>query len=158
VPSLLEWAADGLHVLAAGPQRLALFRIRQGPVAVLAIPPATGAVTSAAIRPGSLAVAFAVYAKRRSQTTISLLERDSPRVVLSVPGRVGELVWSPDGELLAVSWPRGNQWLYLPGAGRGPVRIEGRVAGAFPGDGSTGAPPAVVDWCCRGGAAVESSG
>ena len=156
VPSFLEWATDGLHVLAAAPQRLALFRVRQGPVAVLAIPRETGSVTSATIRPGGLAVAFAVRAKGAAQTTISLLERGSPRVLLSVPGRVGKLVWSPDGRWLAVSWPRGNQWLYVPGEGRGPVRVEGQVAGTFPGDDSAGASPAVVEWCCRGGAAVES--
>ncbi len=156
MPSVLDWATDGLHVLAAAPQRLALFRVREGPVAVLAIPPATGTVTSAAIRPGGLAVAFAVHARRAAQTTISLLAGDRSRVLLSVPGRVGELVWSPDGTWLAVSWPRGNQWLFVPGAGRGPVRIQSQVADTFPGDDSPGEPPAVVDWCCRDSAAAES--
>lgn len=72
---------------------------------------------------------------------------DGVRRLVSVPGPLGELAWSPGGDRLLVTWPATDQWLFLSvGQGRG--RAIADVTAAFAPGGSPGSFPRLDGWCC----------
>jgi len=62
------------------------------------------------------------------------------RTLFSTTGRLGQIVASPDGRWLLVTWPEADQWLFVPVHG-GRVRAVGNIArqldGTFAVDGWT---------------------
>ncbi|MGV1049809.1 MAG: hypothetical protein ACOYD4_14945, partial [Solirubrobacterales bacterium] len=70
------------------------------------------------------------------------------RRLLSVPGRLTELAFSPGGRRLLIAWPEADEWLFLPtGSGKG--RALADVSAAFAPGGGPVAFPQVEGWCCR---------
>ncbi|HEY2714714.1 MAG TPA: hypothetical protein VGI73_00680 [Solirubrobacterales bacterium] len=67
--------------------------------------------------------------------------------LLSVPGRLAEVAWAPNGGRLLVGWPRLDEWLFLPTRPVAGTALAG-VAKEFA-SGSGAAFPRVVGWCCR---------
>jgi hypothetical protein len=49
------------------------------------------------------------------------------RVLFSTTGRLGQVVPSPDGRWLLVTWPEADQWLFVPTNG-GRVRAVGNIS------------------------------
>lgn len=155
VPIVLEWASDGRHLLAAAEHRIALFRVPRRLAVSVAVPVAVGVVTHAGLRPGRLEVAYAVYSEGAGTTTVSLFDGRTSAVLLTLPGRVGGLAWSPDGERLLVGWEQADQWLYVPVGGRGEVKAEPAVSAAFGGADRDAGFPRIVGWCCAGRAPAD---
>jgi hypothetical protein len=71
----------------------------------------------------------------------------SDRVLLSAPGRLGPVAWSPDGRRLLVRWPAAGQWLFLPANGGRPVAVA-RVGAQFAPGGRRARFPHDAQWCC----------
>lgn len=156
----LDWGAGGTAILEASPRALRLRDVRArkvvpGPVldASRALPlPAGTSLTGAALAPRRGAVAAVVTHWRKHGTRSSVLVyapgAEEPRSLLTVPGSLGEVAWSPDGRRLLVAWPGADQWLFLP-AGLGPGRAVADISTAFSPGGHAASFPRVEDWCCR---------
>jgi hypothetical protein len=156
----LEWGAGGALILERSPGALRLQSVRPSKLAARPeigarreLPLPRGAtVVDAALAPQRRLVA-AVYTNwSRSQTHSSVVVfkpgLDKPQRLLTVPGSLGQVEWSPDGRRLLVAWPYADQWLFLP-LGRGEGRAVANVSAAFA-PGRRGASfPRLEGWCCR---------
>lgn len=161
----LEWAADGLTLLEASPTALrlrsvtvrkALAGLGIGPPRPLPLPDGA-TVRAAAVSPNGVTIAvllqFRGDGERPPHSEVALIDgprRGSLRRLLSVPGPLSDLAWSPDGGRLLVSWRAADQWLFIPADGRGRVRaIDGIAAEFAPGDPGAPSFPRIEGWCCR---------
>jgi WD40-like Beta Propeller Repeat len=155
----IEWADGGQLILEVSPSGLHLQEMRLnklegrsefGRRSALALP-AGATVVDAALAPRHPLVA-AVLTHWRSVGTRSTVvlygpRGHGPRRLLSVPGSLGEVAWSPDGKRLLVAWPGANEWLFLP-IGRGEGRAVAGVSRAFAPGGRKISFPRVEGWCC----------
>lgn len=156
----MEWGADGRAILEGSRQALRLRSVRArklspGPALgkgrVLPLPSGADLV-DAALAPSRRIVAVVLTRWRKSGTrsTVALLGPGAakPRRLLTVPGSLGEVTWSPDGRRLLVAWPYANQWLFLP-VGRGQGRAVANISDAFAPGRRAASFPRVEGWCCR---------
>jgi hypothetical protein len=154
----MDWADGGRKILEASPgtvrlrpvlptghpSRPALGRARR-----LQLPP-RATVNDAALAPQTPLAAVSITHWRKHGTYSEVLifrPGQGPRTLLSVPGSLSQVEWSPDGKRLLVAWPGANQWLFLPldGAkGRAIANISKDIA-------PSGRPtsfPQLEGWCC----------
>lgn len=156
----LEWGAGGAAILEASPGTLRLRAVHDrklppGPALgegqVLPVP-AGATVVDAALAPRRKAVATVLTFWREHNTRSSVVifgpGAEKPRRLLTVPGSLGQLAWSPDGRRLLVAWPVADQWLFLP-TGRGQGRAVADISRAFSPGGRAASFPRVEGWCCR---------
>lgn len=156
----IEWGGGGSTILASSRGALRLQEVqpsklgarpRVGPRRELPLPPGA-TVVGAALAPETSAVAAVLTHWREHGTRSSVVVfgpgGNKPRRLLSVPGSLGQIAWSPDGRRLLVAWPFADQWLFLP-LGRGQGRAVADISTAFA-PGKRGASfPRVEGWCCR---------
>jgi dipeptidyl aminopeptidase/acylaminoacyl peptidase len=156
----LEWAGGGSTLLESSPRSL---RVRKLTVNKLATAleigaareialPSPASVRDAALSRGGDTVAVLLAPRSagppRSLVLLAGTRGSAPRRLLSTPGRLSEIAWSPDGSHLLVAWPDADQWLFIPAHGRGRVRAVGEIARQFaPGDRGA-AFPRIEGWCC----------
>jgi hypothetical protein len=155
----MEWGAGGHGILEASPEDLTLRPVLLRDAASAAslgdaheLPLTRGAsVVDAALAPRRPLVA-AVLTHWRKHGTYSEVVVYRPggrsRRLLSVPGSLGQVEWSPEGERLLVAWPGANQWLFLP-LGRGRGQAIANISRAFAPGGRLSSFPRVEGWCCR---------
>jgi hypothetical protein len=156
----IEWGAAGHLILEVSSAQLHLQRMRLSKLGArsefgtrtrLAIG-AGGTVIDAALGPGGPTVAAVVTRWQKHGTRSSVLVfppgRAKARSLLTVPGSLGELAWSPDGRRLLVAWPAADEWLFLP-VGRGQGRAAGEVSNAFSPGERAASFPRLEGWCCR---------
>lgn len=156
----LDWGANGSTILEIAPRSLRLQRVR--PLKLAARPgieflrdlplPRGATVVDAALAPQQQLVAAVLTHWRSSGTRSSVVvfgpRGTKPRRLLTVPGSLGEVVWSPDGNRLLVAWPAANEWLFLP-LGRGQGRAVANISRAFSPGGRNASFPRIEGWCCR---------
>lgn len=158
--SRLEWGAGGTAILEASPRDLRLRGIwvrkvsltrKLGDARTLPLP-ADSSLVGAALAPKKQAVAAVVTHWRdhgtRSEVLLFAPGGEKPRSLLTVPGSLGEVAWSPDGRRLLVAWPGADQWLFLP-VGRGRPRAVANISTAFSPGERAASFPRVEGWCCR---------
>jgi hypothetical protein len=136
--TVLAWSADGRRLLAAGPRGGRIYDPIAHRSTRLRLPRGQR-LESAAWSPAGRTLALATRGDGRAQ--IALRGRRAP--LFSAPGRLGGLVWSPDGRWLAADWPTASQWLLVRARGR--PRVE--TVAATRGYGSAARPQ---EWCCVG--------
>jgi len=106
-PRELVWSRDGKQLLLVTAHRLVLFDARSGRALSLSL----AGVRAAAFSPtGRLAVV------RRN--AVLVLDGERIRTLVSAPGRLAGLAWSPNGRWLVTSLPGADQWLFVGGGGR----------------------------------------
>jgi hypothetical protein len=158
--SMLEWGANGTAILEASSRALQLRsvrgrKVRPGPALGkgrrLPLPAGTSLV-GAALAPERAAVAVVVTHWREHGTRSSVLVfapgAAAARRLLTVPGSLGEVAWSPDGRRLLVAWPGANEWLFLP-IGRGQGRAVADISRAFSPGERAASFPRIEGWCCQ---------
>jgi dipeptidyl aminopeptidase/acylaminoacyl peptidase len=156
----IEWGASGRLILEVSSNRIHLQRMRLSKLegrsefgARTALPvPAAASVVDAAVAPDRPAVAAVATHWRdrgtRSEVLLFAPGAEKPRSLLTVPGSLGEVAWSPDGRRLLVAWPGANQWLFLS-VGRGRARAVANISTAFSPGGRAASFPKIEGWCCR---------
>ncbi|HEX7280240.1 MAG TPA: hypothetical protein VF255_11540 [Solirubrobacterales bacterium] len=155
----IEWGGDGATILEKSPGALRLQVVR--PSKLEARPrigdrqelpvPAGATVVDAALAPERQLVAAVLtfWRDHGTRSAVVVFGPDGkPRRLLTVPGSLGQVAWSPDGRRLLVAWPVANQWLFLP-IGRGQGRAVANISRAFAPGGRAASFPRVEGWCCR---------
>jgi len=156
----IEWSANGRSILEASRRALRLREVQPRklpprpsiePTHPLPVP--IGAtVVDAALAPEREIVAAVLTNWRDHGTRSSVVlygpGADQRRRLLTVPGSLGEVAWSPDGRRLLVAWPAVNEWLFLP-IGRGRESAVANISRAFAPGGRAASFPRVEGWCCR---------
>jgi hypothetical protein len=155
----MDWADGGRKILEASPGTLRLRPVLRaghpsrpalGKARRLKLPP-RATVNDAALAPQTPLVAVSVTHWRKHGTYSEVLifrPGQPPRTLLSVPGSLWQVEWSPDGERLLVAWPGANQWLFLP-LGRGKGRAIANISKAIAPSGRPTSFPQLEGWCCR---------
>jgi hypothetical protein len=145
---ILEVARGGLHLQRTRLSKLE-GRTEFGARTALTLP-AGASVVDAALAPRRPLVAASITHWRKHGTYSEVLvfrPGQSPRTLLSVPGSLGQVEWSPDGKRLLIAWPGANQWLFLP-LGRGKGRAIADISKAISADGRPHSFPRIEGWCC----------
>jgi hypothetical protein len=156
----IEWGASGKTILEASRKALRLREVQPRKLAprpsievTHSLPvPATATVVDAALAPEHETVAAVLTDWRDHGTRSSVVLYEpgeaKPRRLLTVPGSLGEIAWSPDGRRLLVAWPAVDQWLFLP-LGRGRESAVANISRAFAPGHRSASFPRVEGWCCR---------
>jgi hypothetical protein len=155
----MDWADGGRKILEASkgtlrlrpvwraghPSRPALGKARRLPL------PPGATVNDVALAPQRPLVAASVTYWRKHGTYSEILiyrPGRGPQTLLSVPGSLWQVEWSPDGKRLLVAWPGADQWLFLPlGGGKG--QAIAHISRAISPDGQPHSFPQLEGWCCR---------
>lgn len=154
----MDWADGGRKVLEASPEALRLrpvwraghpSRPALGRPRHLPLPPGATVVDAALAPQRPLVAAAITYWKKHGTYSEAVVFRPGgSQSLLRVPGSLGQVEWSPDGQRLLVAWPGANQWLFLPlSGGRG--RAVANISRAFSPGGRAASSPRIEGWCCR---------
>lgn len=155
----MDWAAGGRKILEASrgtlrlrsvlraghPSRPALGKARLLPL------PQGATVNDVALAPQRSIVAASVTYWREHGTYSEVLifrPGKARQTLVSVPGSLWQVAWSPDGRRLMVAWPGANQWLFLP-LGRGEGNAIAHISRAIAPSGRPTSFPELEGWCCR---------
>lgn len=155
----MDWAADGRKILEASRGT-----VRLRPVLRAGQPsrPALGKAHSLPVPPGatvndvglapqrSIVAASVTYWRKHGTYSDVIVYRPGkhPRTLLSVPGSLWQVEWSPDGKRLLVAWPGADQWLFLP-LGRGRGNAIAHISRSIAPSGRPTSFPQLEGWCCR---------
>lgn len=138
---LLLLGSDGARVYAADGRLVGTVRFGPGPP-----------VSDGAMSPDGRTLALLRDGPAAEVQLVDLgSARPVARTVLSGAG-LRQLVWSPNGRWLLVTWPLADQWLFVHVSGRPRILAVSRVAERFAGRGASRALPAIDGWCCSLGA------
>jgi dipeptidyl aminopeptidase/acylaminoacyl peptidase len=142
----LLWSADGRRLIARGRSRLVVLDVRANRDWRMWVPRSAGFDAAAwAPRGPRLALAMRVGTTTRLDVLGPAGAAMAPRrSVLTVPGTLASLAWSPDGRTLVVRRREADQWLLVRADGRGRPTAIGSVSRRF------GGVPTVRGWCCAG--------
>ncbi len=145
----LEWSRDGSRLLVVARGELQL-RDREGALLWRREARRGAGFAAAALSPSGREVAavLATGAGARSEL-LDLGPGEPPRRLFAGFGRLGEVVYSPDGRWLLLAWRSADQWLFLnPAHPRRVVAVSDVAAQFAPGTTSPAAFPRVTGWCC----------
>jgi hypothetical protein len=85
-----------------------------------------------------------VAAIRASGTSSNVFSISGGRLYFRGTGVLSQLVWSPDGRWLLVTWPTADQWVFIQSEGRRRIVGASRISAQF------GMSSRVAGWCCAG--------
>jgi hypothetical protein len=162
--STLSWGPDGTELLQASSSEVRLTELRSQKIgaklavaATQTLPLPSGArVRAVAFSPDGAELALLLSHPARgdrpphSEVLLADLRGNSDRRLMSAPGRLDDLAWSPDGSRLLVSWRDADQWLFIPVTGRRKIIAVDRISRQFsPGAERPSFPGIDVSgWCC----------
>jgi hypothetical protein len=142
----LQWSASGEYLLAVSAREARLYGANGAHVSTVRFPPGTTA-RDAALSPEARLLAVVLKGSNDELAVESLAARHpSPRSVLVGPG-LGQVLWSPDGRWLLVSWPAADQWVFRRMSWSTRIAAESHIAQQFGRHGF----PRLEGWCCTAG-------
>ena len=118
-PTLLAWSDDGSRLLVLDPTRLRLYTDDGRLVAAV-----RGHFVDAAFLPRSRRVVL--IRTDDGLSVVSLLGARRP--LFPSAGRLGQVVPSPDGRWLLLTWPDADEWLFVRLGGPARVRAVGNIS------------------------------
>jgi WD40 repeat protein len=121
-PASLLWSPDGSRLLAisaAGASRLYDARGREAD--------GIAQMAGAAYSPGGQTLAYSTYDSATDSSTVWLVEDGRKQALFTGESRFQDLVWSPNGLWLLVTWPAADQWLFFRKPGQAPS-VRGLVS------------------------------
>jgi len=137
-PTKLEWSSDGKQLLAVSPFRLRVYDGR-GRVVAQDDPSDATMDADAAFVPGTHRVA--VIRVHGAQSDV--FELGTGRTIFRSTGAFRQLVASPDGRWLLVTWPTANQWVFVRTGGPRRIVAVAQITRQF------GGSARVAGWCCE---------
>jgi hypothetical protein len=148
----MEWSRDGSRLLVVARGELQL-RNRSGALLWRRRAAGGASFAAAAISPSGRDVAAVLTTRAGTRgELLSFGPREAPRRLFSGLGRLDEVVYSPDGRWLLLTWRSADQWLFLNPARPGRVVAVSDISAQFdPGATSPVAFPRVAGWCCPPG-------
>lgn len=107
-----------------------------------------GQMDGAAYSPGAGTLAYSTYDSATDSSTVWLVEDGSKQALFTGESRFQDLVWSPNGRWLLVTWPAADQWLFFRAPSvRGVVSVPGIAREFDPGGQATPTSfPRVAGW------------
>jgi hypothetical protein len=149
----LEWSANGQYLLAVSAREARLYRSSGTPVTAVRVPPGADVIDAALSPDGRLLAAVL-----RGSPDELVLEHitsgnPAPRRLLAGPG-LGQVLWSPNGNWVLVSWPAADQWVFRRVAGGARIAAVSHIARQFGRHGT----PQLDGWCCTAGSASSPTG
>ena len=144
----LSWSSDGSRLLAVTPNRLLVFDGMGNLRRALGTQRPGGTFTAAAWEPGALRIAFLARYKGKTgpRTELGLRTLEGTRrPLLAVPGRLLDVLWSPDGSRVLTGWQGADQWFFVPVADSVPRSVTDISSQFAPGARNAGF-PRVVGW------------
>lgn len=148
----LEWSRDGSRLLVVAPGELQV-RDRSGALLWRREAPSRAKFIAAALSPVGLDLAAVLTTSGGRSELVGfgpgVGPSEPPRQLFSGVGRLGEVLYSPDGRWLLLTWRSADQWLFLNPARPAKVVAVADVSAQFdPGTTSPVAFPRVAGWCC----------
>jgi hypothetical protein len=144
-PQALSWSGDGARLLVATAKSVSVLD-RVGRVVLRRALPADARLTSAAFAPSGDRIAL-VRRRAPGVSELVLLENGRQRLRFAGAGQLGDVVWSPDGKWLLVTWPSADQFLFFPASGGGALQASPGVAAEFdPRAAGAASAPRPVGW------------
>jgi hypothetical protein len=141
----LAWAPDGRRLLARTDDNVALLDAR-GRVRATVTMALGRRARGAAWLPGGRTFALLRTGPTSEVVLIDAARRAATRGVLAVPGRLTDLLVSPDGLWLLVGAPDADQWLLVRTTGGGRIAARSDIARQFDPGRRTPAPPRLGGW------------
>ena len=144
--SKLQWSADGARLLIVSRNDARVLTGAGETIASLAT--GAGPLLDGSLSPDGQAVALVRDGVSPGTITARLgLPRPHLSTVLSGPG-MRQVLWSPNGRWLLISWPAANQWAFVAVAGKPRIAATSRIAQQFPGGPHRDSFPRLDGWCC----------
>jgi hypothetical protein len=137
-PTRLEWSSDGKQLLAVSPFRLRVYD-RRGHVVAQDDPSDATMDADATFLPSTHRVA--VIRVHGAQSDV--FELGTGRTIFRSTGAFRQLVASPDGRWLLVTWPTANQWVFVRTGGPQRIVAVAQITRQF------GGSARVAGWCCE---------
>jgi hypothetical protein len=144
----LAWAPDGQRLIALSRLTIHVYTAAGDPIKTITLPRGMPAI-DAALSPNGRQLALVLGGPSNDVVIENLAAHaTAPRRVLAGAG-LRDLVWSPDGRWLLVSWPAADQWVFVRVAGTPRIDAVSHIARQFSARGHGGFPH-VEGWCCTG--------
>lgn len=151
----LSWSANGRYLLAFSPTTVHVYDGSGALISIIGLPRGAPLIKGALSPDGNMLAL--VLGGRSGEVVIEDLGTPSaaPRRVLAGEG-LDDVVWSPNGRWLLVSWAAADQWVFIHVAGTPRIAAVSRIAQQFSttaggGNGAfrhLSAFPHLDGWCC----------
>jgi hypothetical protein len=138
-PTRLVWSDDGERLLVIAPYSVRLLDRRGGLLAEEEPSDGTRVLTDA-FRPGTRDVVEI----RLAGTGSNVFRWADGRSLFRGTGSFRDLVWSPDGRWLLVTWPTADQWVFVRADGKR-ITAVADVSAQF----RSRSFPRIEGWCCE---------
>jgi hypothetical protein len=143
----LVWSADGRRLLAISAGAVRVYTPAGVLVARIATPAAAPALDGD-LSPDGHTLALVLGGGGGDVVLEDLAARAPvPHRVLAGVG-LRQVLWSPDGRWLLVTWPAANQWVFVRVIGAPRIAAVSRIAQQFSAAGRHPGFPALDGWCC----------
>jgi len=143
----LAWSPDAAYLVVLSTRAVVFLRDDGFRAAVLGLLPEQSASSATWTPGGEAAVVLRDAVANRSELALLNPGGLRHRVLFTAPGRLGAPAWSPDGRVLLVPWPDGDQWLlFAPQRKRHPVDVVQGVAAQLAPGATRARFPSAVEW------------
>jgi hypothetical protein len=142
----LAWSADGTRLLILSRHSARVLTGTGKTVASIANRP--GPLLDGSLSPNGRTIAL-VRGGATPGVAVAHLGPSRPRLTTVLPGPgMQQVLWSPNGRWLLISWPDADQWAFVAVAGQPRIAATSRIAQQFQRGSHPNGFPQLDGWCC----------